>query len=744
MKKEGTIDSVLIKVGPTSSDLVVPDQVWSEIRNMQPTRDGGYISAVEPMALVPHSLTEGDVSPTVPRYGATYGVFHARVRDGARDVLLAQVDDQIWEFEGWRRRWRCLIGPSGVSGGVDTESALPEPATTDFPPQFVATPTGVVIIPVAGRAYFYDGEVCAPLGYDHAPAPPTGMGPESTSQTWFSDASQPRTGVNDTGYAMDALSFHPSTSLHPVFRMGRLGTIDTPGNISTLAEPGGKTSDAQVMGYLKPGKWRSKCQWVDRWGNLSPLSPSSNDVMFRRQPSMSPRGTAAPFTLRWEHPDAVRKQVAWAGVRKGPDGTIGRVLYRTKDLENSGDPRYFELPRDASVTAGAFATMPDNMSEIYPDNIPDAWLIAEPPDIIPFPDARLVEMAFGRCFFANAPGDEGALWYSMLGKWGTIEIKAKLYPDPAGAAITGIKRVAGGLLATTARGVYLVTPNDSGDGFRSQTIHDGGGCVAPSSLATARDGSVYWLGQDGFYKFDGESVSFQWENHRFWSDRLNRARFAKAVAAFDPASGEYRCWVSYENSAKNNVCFVFDGQNWRMLDYAKVSGICVTDDHRRLCIVSGDLNGNEGVWVCDRGGDKVRGTLKTGWIRGFDRSSEAASVRTLHLWFRETHTKSTVGAKIRVTTRTDWRYETVDDVRVQAYPEMAPQGTGKNPDTLGAAKYGFATWRRRRPFWSHVSLSITAAEVFQLEITSDDRFEIMGYSFEEQPRQTGGAMQARR
>ena len=97
----------------------------------------------------------------------------------------------------------------------------------------------------------------APLGYDHAPGAPVGLGPESTSSSWFPNDAIPAPGVNDGGYAFDGFTGFGVTNVHPILRYGRLGTVDVPGNISTLAEIDNKESESQVMGYLLPGRYRA-------------------------------------------------------------------------------------------------------------------------------------------------------------------------------------------------------------------------------------------------------------------------------------------------------------------------------------------------------------------------------------------------------------------------------------------------------------------------------------------------------
>ena len=60
--------------------------------------------------------------------------------------------------------------------------------------------------------------------------------------------------------------------------------------------------------------------------------------------------------------------VAWTDLATGPDGTVGRILSRTKDQINSGIPDYFEIPAYATEASTTFATIEDNRCGTYPEH----------------------------------------------------------------------------------------------------------------------------------------------------------------------------------------------------------------------------------------------------------------------------------------------------------------------------------------------------------------------------------------
>ena len=740
--KSGSIEGPTLLVGPTSSRLFTPDEVFGVVANAYPTEEGSYRSIYLPSTILPASgggaPSSGDAATHSPlQYGPVHGIHHALLRGGERDVLLLHTGTQIWELRWWDRSWYPLIAEAGVSEAQVTWQPH-EPKANPWGTQFVSTPTGVVIIPQNSRPYFYDGTVVAPLGFSEAPAPPVGLGPESTVSNWVSNASTG--GINDSGYVVHGLPGRPGAMDE---HMGgpRIGSL-----YSSDAIREAETDASHAGGYLLPGRWRCRVQYIDIWGNLSPLSGESNDVSCQRQPSMY--FDTIGSTSKWVTPDKARRQIAWDGISPGPQHTRGRILYRTKDLENSGDSNYYELPINAAAVPGAFATLPDRGTETYPDNIPDAWLVNRPLEVDPVPMFRLGELAFGRLWVANEEGDEGMLRPSEVGRWGTFPRGLKMYPDPRAAQITGLHAVDGGLLVFTEHSCFMVVENADGDGFRATTLSTTAGCVAPSSIATMRDGMTVWLGFDGFYGYRGGEVTFLFAHHRRWAKRFNSARYGFSSALYDHEAGQYQCWVPVDGSLQPNRRYKFDGQHWHHDSFdgtVSMRGVCVTEDHRRIQIGCGTIASDTGVWVLDRGGPVQTFTVRTGWIRAM-RSNTKAHIRRVSLWLRETTSKSTTSSdNILVKVRRNWRAEVVDTHTVSPSPDVHASRTYYEPNptfwpvTLGADQDNPPVIRRRRPFWASVDINVSHAEVFQLAIKCPRSMEIMGLQISEVPSSDGGA-----
>lgn len=744
MGRPGTFAGPTVVLGPTGGRLVKPDEIVDEVVNGFPTEEGGYRSVYSPSTYLPAAgggiPASGATATHSPlQYGPVYGIHHAMLEGGQRDVLLLHTADQLWEFRPWDRAWYPLIGVAATSGTIHVRWAYVEQKAEKWPTQFVTTPIGVVIVPQGQAAHFYDGEVVAQLGFTAPPAPPSGLGPES--RIGYHDETDIGGGVNDGGYTHHGLWARlGSTDEH--LGLQRIGTLSASDTVPTSA-----AGRELTAGYLKPGRWRAKVALVDRWGNVSPLSGESNDIQFDLQPSTI-FVAGAPNTAAWVGVERARHEIAWDGVAPGPDHTMARVIYRTKDLENSGDASFYELPLNGLAVPNALGTLPDNISSFYPDNVPDAWLFVKPLEVDPVPVFRLAAIAFGRLWIGNALGDRGMIRPSEVGRWGTFpKNPGRIYPDPTGAEVTGLHAVRGGLLVFTASSTYLVTPNDTGDGFRSSTVSSTAGCVAPSSIVTMDNGMTVWLGREGFYGFDGQSAIPLFKEHRQQARRINWTRAGRSNATFDYHSQQYHCWVPHDGSQEPNRRYKFDGVHWHWDDYdgtVSMRAVTVTADHRRMAIGAGTIGSDTGVWAVNRGDSIEEMTVKTGWIRA-TRSADRGAVYRVQLWLREASNSNDNDAnRIQVKVRRDYRAEVTHTVVVEPRPTVYDdyQGNVAEADEWPIT-VGTAVFRRRRPFWASRDIDVPHCEVFQLEISCPKKMEILGFRVIETPSDDGGAAAVR-
>ena len=780
-----------------SQKILTSDEYGSKIENMMVTEEGTLRSVVGPVPYVPN------YGSGYPLYSTAHGIFHCLLQDSERDVLLLHTGNQLWVHQGWNvdysnpsSSWEVLLGPS--SSNPYRNVSLPDPSTSGFPTQFESTPTGVVIAPQGARAYFYDGREILPLGYSQAPATPTGHGPASSfgmdmfatlgisgseddTEGYYSavhslfPGSMSSSGqiwndwrANVGGYAHDGApnwtgyfgTQTPPTGMHPDFGFGAIGTLDVHTGVHS----------ATPTATLLSGRWQAKTQWIDLWGNVSPLSASSNDVMFQQE-----RGdirdvygvNKATDQNVWNNfhggfkADRLLKQILWTSVTPGPEGTIGRIVSRTRDLINSGSLDYYEMTSDQSGSYSAFATLPDNSSTVFPDNNPDSKLNTQPVDPIAVPQFKLCRQAFGRLWIANTDDNPGVLLPSMPGRWGTFEKGMEIKPDASGSEITGLWRGYGVLLVFTASSVFEVKPSDTvakgtRPGFSVNTLSGVVGCVAPSSLGTMSDGSVVWLGYDQFYRLTKtKKEGFQIQPISADIERtlrnLNKSRIASANAIVDPKTGEYRCWVSDQATKLNGLCLIYDGSGWRRRTDVESRASCVTKDHRQYNLIAGtaygvtagerrtdSLTNRNGVWLLDHSvqsftPDERTSAIETTWLTGL-KSLKRKTGFTVYIWLREMR-----NTNLNVEVYRDWRMDKVHTETVNLHSTEDP------PPFWGTSVLGTKensgdgdSYKLRRPFWVKADLFLPACESFKLRFESTEDYEFVAIAISEGGVEDGG------
>lgn len=738
--------------------LLSPEGVAGRIVNMELTEKGTLRSVRGPVEY--HPATWEDNGGTVPAATdyksagtAPNGIFHCRTYGGVRDILLAAFNGSIWTHYPWTPGWNELIGTGVSPSNPDIATPMPEddlrPA---FLTQFEATPNGVVIVPQGGRAHFYDGELVAPLGFEEIPGPPTPMGPRLTV-AYDTKASEEYDVANLGGYAHNTRlwdkteeSVEWETGAAPAVGTYRLGHILN----DIISATGSEKLNNPLGGVMGSGEWRCAVQLHDVFGNLSPIGAMSAPVMVHREDNLvKERRKDTPETA-----ERMRVQFGWGDLPLGNEYTVARSLLRTKDQRNTLLPGLWWVPPNATHGGNTFATLEDVAVDFYPDNIPDTWLLSKAKEVAPMPTFRLCKLAFGRMWFANMVGNSGLVQASYPGMWGTIDPQHDVYPDATGTSVTGMHAAQSGLLLFTEVSTFLVTPNDSGNGFVARTLSPAAGCVSPDSIKTLPNGLTVWLGREGFYAYDGEKISLISNNIK--DDvirRINPVWRLRACAAVDPRMGEYRCWIPVDGATSNNLCVVFDNNGWReRTDVTAVAGVCTTRDSRQYMLALGDVDTTTGdltsVWLLDHEGQgtvtpSARDSIvETTWLRNAS-SRRVGSPTQVDIWLRETTSSSATIEVMR-----DWR----------EYPLASGAGTNPTlypdsdtPPFWDTAVYG-STYDNpmsdttipthivaRRPFWTNLALSVPSCEVFKVRITYPGDFEFMALGYELSDKHGGGA-----
>ncbi len=683
------------------------------------------------------------------------GVFHALLDEfGSRDVTLAHFNGTIYELAGWAQptgvQWLPVYGRNATEPGLGV--AFPEEGSrATFLTQFLKLPSGILCIPQGGRAVVFDGYRALPLGYDHGPGSPDVRGPQDIADKAGANRLEH---VNEGGYSLSGRTLPYS------FGTSRKGTVD-----NTSIESTGAKSNMNG-GILLQGEIRCVMQWINDHGDMSPLSPPSTAWTVSKEDNLTKdRRGDDDEPVKW-----LLHQALWSALANGPDGTVGKILGETRDLRNSGDPVFYEVPPSAAGGLHTFATIPDNSTTFFPSNVPERWLVTPVTEVDPMPLFRLAALFMGRLWIANTVANPGLLRASLPARWGTMpKDKDIFYPDPTGAEVTGLFAAKYGLLVFTARSTFLVQPNDDGSAFQFASLSNSVGCVSPDSIATLQDGSVVWLSREGFHRYDGESMEDISEPVKRKVRSINHTVRHRATATVDPDMGEYRCWVAVDESERSNYCFVYDGRGWRELDYMMVDASCVTTDDRQYVLALGSFPTMQtavamadSLFVLDRQGAWTREleyttplvtvaetprlptwTYQTHWLKSGRSDSRTSPVR-ITLWLRETRSEG-----FRVAVYRDYRkYPAVAEIEATAKiaPDRWPTDdppTFLDIDELGETiKYeiagrtprgsvvrGLRTMRERRPYWTKVDIAVPACEVFSFELEGTGDMEILAVQF---------------
>ena len=690
-------------------------------------------------------------SPDVTYSGPFDGLYHASLGEhGARDVLLvvgtintgSGAKYGVWTHKGWNWSnggWSLLAGDYA---SADYRTSLTEGTRPQFLTQFVGTPGGIIIIPQGSRALFYDGEYIAPLGFSDVPAPPTPVGPHNEV---LNDGGAVADVANAGGFAVSG------RSLPRVFGNCRLGSIDA--SAVDVADTLKKSNP--LGGVLAQGEWRGATQLIDHWGNLSAHSGLSVPIRVAKDENLTKSRASDPAELA----DRLRVEFAWSGIVPGPPHTAGRLLLRTCDQLNTTRPGLFEVPSNASASEDAFATLPDNVSTWFTDNVPDSWLVVPAVDVVPVPEFKLAAFFAGSLWVANTRESPGKVMRSLPGRFGTFRRGDELFFDATGREVTGLHAVAQGLLVFTATSVFLVRVNDAGDGVTASTVHPSVGCVAPNSIATLHNGLTVWLSREGFHAYDGAKVTEISTDIQKTVSRINRSWRLRSCAAVDVRSGEYRCWVPVDNSSNNNLCVVFDGQFFRERTDVAADAVCVTRDERELMLAAGSAGrirgdaeeSSSGVWVLDHEDRGVTdpkqhtAVYETHWLRS-SRSHRRASPSRIILWLVESR-KGSVDVKVM----RDWRESlAVHEVTAEMAPTLYPNddiprffdvdelgGSYLPPGNPRSGKTAMV-FMDRRPYWTKVDVSVPSCEVFRIRVSVDGDAEFLGFVYEEADKHDGG------
>jgi hypothetical protein len=669
-----------------SGQRYAPGALAKEIVNLQLTPEGTLRGVRGPAPLIP------DYGAGYPWAGRVYGVYHARLDRGTRDVTLVRSGTTLQEQTGWgisSTPTRTLV--TGLSSDPNAR----------FPDCFVEVAGKIVWCNGIDTPRIYDGYSILPLGYSIRPGAPAATGPADSGHPVFR---------NQNGYS------------HP-------GKIGTPGNFFD-----------SKSGAVLAGTWYYYVQFEDRFGNRSALSAAGGPAVIRQEytkdlywqdynnysadssttsvlgVTLYPGTTLGLLTVQI---DDLTRQFLVSGIALGPAGTVARILYRTTGTDPT--PRFL-------------AREDNNTVQHFPDNTPDSALGDAAKDYIPVPTFGLawehsgcLVIADGRTIRMSDPFFPGSFERDM---------GVPLPDDP-----TGGFSFAGRCYATTETGLYAIEVTESGR-LRARPLPSGKGMVAARSGAATDLGVYVGLGRDGFWSMDaseaGTDIS---DSIRPTFRRLVPGALSRAAGVWDPNRREYLCAVPEAGTSGNSLVLAWDGAGWRRRRYGiSFSSCCVTKDWRRYVLAGGRRSSEDNVWALDREtGYNLPAktyTYKSAWLRMDANGRNRFNVDAVYVGYVESVKGATMTVKVW---QNGSRDTTVGPSAGHSVEMVAPSTT----DVMDALVLGTGKTRTPRLTWKRIDTRVISAESFAFDLSSTSPMHIVGFSFDAYLVDSSGARVSR-
>ena len=337
-------------------------------------------------------------------------------------------------------------------------------------------------------------------------------------------------------------------------------------SFGVISGPGeGKLTSADDENIIK-ASYQYAVSYISQTGSESPRSPLSKQAKFI---AYSQNRYVIPLTT----------------IPKGPDGTIKRRLYRTK---NQGDG-----VSGAGATLYFLDDLPNNIETIYYDAISDSALGAEAPlwtasDIFPA-GARYAATFMNRMFVGGGSQHPTRVFFSAGNA--PEQFPTNYYFDLGGSGggeVTGLFPYNDLMLVFRRGAIDAVVPTDSPDvPFRLVPVSKGVGTTATKSIVDIPGIGIIFLSPDGFYVLRGNLTNEQELKIAKISNGLGRyikristSALGKAVGVYNAKDEEYWCHAPVDGQPNNTLGFVFHAPNgqWSMRTEIPASAFAVCQE----------------------------------------------------------------------------------------------------------------------------------------------------------------------
>tara|TARA_R110000822_G_scaffold526_2_gene2418 strand:+ start:10931 stop:13063 length:2133 start_codon:yes stop_codon:yes gene_type:complete len=336
-----------------------------------------------------------------------------------------------------------------------------------------------------------------------------------------------------------------------------------------------KANDSSFRGVTsgtaaEESRYSYKVSFVNEAGSESPLSQSSNEITYTSV-SVTRGGTSG-----------VPKTGFIIDIPRGPNGTLARRIYRTKN----GTSQYFFLKQ-----------LNENGTDTITDFFTDTQLGAEAPGItdsvlMPSPSCRFTA-TFKNCLFIDGgEADPTRLFFSTPLQPDTY--KAQNFFEVGtreGGDITGLAPYYNSLVVFRENAIDLVRGNPVA-GFELIPFIQGVGTLSPQTIVPIPNFGLSFLSQDGCYVLKGgldgganlslEKISGPIQE---FFDRASRDKLPAAVGAYSQKERELHYYFTMDGQTFLNkgICYHVDSGNWSERSGFPVKCITTDKDGNFIC-----------------------------------------------------------------------------------------------------------------------------------------------------------------
>ena len=437
-----------------------------------------------------------------------------------------------------------MITPWDAARDVDLETARSVPGTQES--GTLVVPFGRMALIINGRDQprkLLSGQRLQPFGFHERPAPPTPINHGGSSGVW------------PGGSGDHTWTYKDSETGEITIRTG--GTIQTQtsfGIPNNATGPGtnddGATAASAEFGL--PSSFQYAVSFVSATGSEGPLSTRSMVISFECDVSSSQPG---------------RVVIPVEDIPIGPDGTMARRIYRTKDMQTgtmgAGSELYF------------LDEIPNNIETLYMDACPDSQLGSLAQDIWDSDVMPLGVLAAAwfrnRMLVGGGAQHPERVYYSTAGQ--PERFPTNNYFDVGNSQngdVVHLQPHEDVLLVFRRHAIDIIVPSEltttsaTAPPFYLSSLVSGIGTASPRSVVSIPGLGTIFLAQDGFYVLTGQHrgekgirISRISDSIGAWINRVNKVSAAKACATYNAHDQEYWCQVPVDGSQYPSIGLVY-------------------------------------------------------------------------------------------------------------------------------------------------------------------------------------------